>query len=182
MAMMRKVPAVHMLLATALVGALVVGCGGATHTGAGERWDGRVEETGQAADGATAGAAGETVQVEEETEPVATVPASPSELKGEHVEDVCYRLAKAGFTNIEPREDADLRVAMLHDEGDVSRVTIEGSSRFHDQDTYPSDARVVVEYHTFRNRQKRDISIEELKERVATWVADEQASRTGMTP
>ena len=172
MTMVRKTSVIYVLLVAALMLSLVAGCGGATRTGAGKRWDGHVEETTDAAEATTTG---EATQVEEQPEPRVTVPASPSEFKGEHVEDVCYRLAKAGFANIEPREDADLRVAMLHDEGDVSRVTIEGSSRFRVHDEYPSDARVVVEYHTFRNRQKRDISIEELEERIATWVAEGRA-------
>lgn len=112
----------------------------------------------------------------------AKVPGSPSVLKGEHVEDVCYQFVKAGFVQIEPREDADLRIAVLHDEGDVSKVTIEGDSSFHKDDEYPKDARVVVEYHTYRKKDKRSISTDDLKRSIEKWVNEAQAGSEGRGP
>lgn len=108
---------------------------------------------------------------------VATVPGSPSDLKGEHVEDVCYSFAKAGFTEIEPREDADLRIGVMHKEGDVSKVTIDGDSSFYEDDEYPTDARVVVEYHTYRDKDERSISKDELVESIEEWVAQAQPEK-----
>ena len=170
--------AARTFLATALTLALLAGCGNTTPTRAGERWDDHGNEAREVIDAPEAAGtptAPATPQAAEEAEPVAVVPASPSELKGEHVEDVCYRLIKAGFTNVEPREDADLRAGVLHDEGDVSKVTIEGDKRFHQGDEYAPDARVVVEYHTWRKRNKREISIDELEDHIAAWIAEERA-------
>lgn len=127
----------------------------------------------------TSGPATEAPRGEPVTTPVVITrtvrpPASPQDLKGEHVEDVCYRFAQAGFTQIVPREDADLRVALMHKEGDVSRVTIEGTSDFDEDDEFAPDVRVVVEYHTFRKESKRNISLEDLEASVREWVSQQR--------
>lgn len=88
------------------------------------------------------------------------MPQSSSSLKGMHYSDVVHLLEEAGFTDIQTREDADLWVAVLHSDGDVEKVTVGGDSYFSEGDRFAADDPVVVKYHTYRNKSKRESSEE----------------------
>lgn len=60
--------------------------------------------------------------------------------------EVCYRLMKFGFTNIEEVIKYDIKDGN-HKRGDVESVTIDGKKDYKKGDSFNSDAKVVVTYH-----------------------------------
>lgn len=98
--------------------------------------------------------AGESASVATATKVEA--PQSSSSLKGMHYDTVVRLFEEAGFTDIETKEDADLWIAVLHSDGDVEKVTVGGDSSFDEGDKFDSDDHVVIQYHTYRDKSKRE--------------------------
>ena len=67
----------------------------------------------------------------------------------ENYNDVILRLHNAGFSNIELDTDPDLIIALLHSDGDVESISINGETGFSEGDEYPSDSIIRIIYHTF---------------------------------
>ena len=77
------------------------------------------------------------------------VSSSSSSFTGEYKDDVKTLLEKDGFTNIELRAEGDLITGMLHQEGDVDTVSIDGKTSFSSGTAFNKDAKVVIAYHSF---------------------------------
>ena len=87
---------------------------------------------------------------EETTKPSKIYPPSSAaeyKLLKPNYKDVVLQFEKAGFTNIEIEEVADITTGFLADEGDVASVTIDGNSLFFEEDAYSADALVRITYH-----------------------------------
>lgn len=82
----------------------------------------------------------------------AKVSASASSLQGKHFEDVQTLLEKDGFTNIQLRPKGDLVAGVLHDEGDVDSVSIDGKTSFVSGDTFDANAKIVIAYHSYPDK------------------------------
>ena len=70
---------------------------------------------------------------------------------GKPCELVVEELMASGFTDIQTFENKDLIKGWIAKEGDVSGIWINGKCDFENGDDFPSDARVVIEYHVFRD-------------------------------
>ena len=76
------------------------------------------------------------------------LPVSSKEYVGENYNKVINDLESIGFVNISTRELKDIKLGLLVDEGEVESVSIDGDKKFKEDDAFPPDANVVVEYHT----------------------------------
>jgi len=77
------------------------------------------------------------------------MPASSSDLEGGNYQDVKTKLQVAGFTSIETSAVPDLIVGLLHQDGDVKEVSVNGETDFDADSTFPRGARIIIRYHTF---------------------------------
>ncbi len=77
------------------------------------------------------------------------MPTSASDLKGENYQDVVTRLKAAGFASIETTPIDDLIIGFLKKDGEVERVSVDGTTDFEANSRFPKGARIVVTYHTF---------------------------------
>lgn len=77
---------------------------------------------------------------------------SDNDLKGDNYEQVIKELEYLGFINIETAEQKDLVTGWITKFGEVARVSINGDSDFDEGDIFPKDAKVLVIYHTFKNK------------------------------
>jgi hypothetical protein len=79
----------------------------------------------------------------------AAMPASSSHLKGEDYQDVVSKLRSAGFTNVITATIDDLVTGWLTKDGEVEKVSVDGSTDFQANSKFPKGAEIVVTYHTF---------------------------------
>ena len=63
--------------------------------------------------------------------------------------DIVAKFENAGFTNVKTEKLEDLVFGWLTEDGEVEEVSINGETTFSTDSRYPSDATVVVTYHTF---------------------------------
>ena len=95
----------------------------------------------------------------EETKPEngIAVPGSAKDYKNTNYTDVKYVLEQAGFTNIIIEADPDLITGFVHDDGDIEDISINGISNFNKGDVFSPDARIRIQYHTYREKtEKKD--------------------------
>ena len=79
----------------------------------------------------------------------AAMPASSSHLKGEAYQDVVTSSRSAGFTNVTTATIDDLVFGLLKKDGEVEKVSVDGSTDFQANSMFPKGAEIVVTYHTF---------------------------------
>ena len=89
------------------------------------------------------------------------VPGSASDFKAEQYTDVVKQLKKAGFTNISTEKIEDLIAGILTSDGEVESVTIDGETDYIKGNDFPSDAEIVIKYHTFPEKSETVSSEEE---------------------
>jgi len=75
------------------------------------------------------------------------MPASASDFRRSHFEDVITQLQSAGFINIETTVLDDLVVSRR--DGEVERISVNGKTDFRKGSIYAKDAKIVVTYHMF---------------------------------
>lgn len=76
-------------------------------------------------------------------------PIGASSAKGENYEDVARQLETAGFTNVQLEGNGELIIGLLHDEGDVDEVSIDGKTSFSADKWFPEDAPVIVRFYSY---------------------------------
>ena len=76
-------------------------------------------------------------------------PVSSSSARGQNVDDIALRFEKAGFTNVAREPMGDLIIGLLHGEGDVEEISIDGNIEFEEGDAHNPDAKVVIRYHSY---------------------------------
>ena len=79
-------------------------------------------------------------------------PLKSKKCKGENYQNIEDKFEEAGFTNIKLKKDADLKVGILNKDGEVESVTINGDKKFDEGDAYPSNAEVIITYHTYKDK------------------------------
>lgn len=80
------------------------------------------------------------------------VPASASNLVGRNVHEVQDEFIAYGFTNIVLLPHKDLINGWLTKDGEIESVSINGEDDFGRKAKYLIDARIVIKYHTYRDR------------------------------
>lgn len=83
-------------------------------------------------------------------------PEKSKDQAGRHYEEVIADFEDHGFSNIKTVAIDDLVVGWFTDDGEVESVTINGSDDYKENEWYPSDAEVLIEYHTFPTSEDED--------------------------
>ena len=71
--------------------------------------------------------------------------------KGDDYQDVVVELEKMGFSNIETVPLGDLKKGIIHEDGHVKEVSINGNTKFKEGEIFDIDAVVIVSYHSYPN-------------------------------
>jgi cell division protein FtsL len=79
----------------------------------------------------------------------AKVTKSSTSFEDEYYDDVKTLLEKDGFTNVELRPMGDLITGVLHKEGEVESVSIDGNTSFTSGTYFDKNAKVVIAYHSY---------------------------------
>lgn len=88
----------------------------------------------------------------EETSDGIKMPFSSGVCKGDNYQDVISDLKNAGFTNIETEVLYDLVTGILTKDGEVEKVSVNGDAKYDPDARYPKDVKIVVTYHTFKEK------------------------------
>lgn len=107
-----------------------------------------------------------------------TVPADASKFEDKNYKDVVLQLKGAKFKNITLVKDADLIVSILHKEGDVESVTINGKDDFKKGDKFSPSAKVRVTYHTKADESSSSSSDADSSSSASSSSATDKASYT----
>ncbi|MDO4798245.1 MAG: hypothetical protein Q4A01_09550 [Coriobacteriales bacterium] len=78
------------------------------------------------------------------------MPAESEELVGRDCQEVMDLLTQAGFTNVVAKPHEDLMVGLLHNDGEVEKITVNGTTEFTTETSYPHDQEIVITYHTYQ--------------------------------
>ena len=81
------------------------------------------------------------------------VPFSANALHKLNCDEVTLRLQDLGFESVRKYPIKDLVTGWLIKDGSVERVSIAGNDNFKANSTYPYDAKIVIEFHTFKTRK-----------------------------
>jgi hypothetical protein len=81
------------------------------------------------------------------------VPFSANALHKLNCDEVTLRLQDLGFKSVRKYPIKDLVTGWLIKDGSVERVSIAGNDNFKANTTYPYDAKIVIEFHTFKTRK-----------------------------
>lgn len=85
--------------------------------------------------------------------PKVVVPRAYGAYLGRNFMEVRDELQAYGFSNFGFVIHKDLIKGWLTKDGEVSSIAINGKSEFKAKSKFPSDARVVIEYHTFKDKR-----------------------------
>ncbi len=77
------------------------------------------------------------------------VPTDACDYIGMDKDTVFYELKAYGFKNIVFQPKRDLIKGWINKDGDVVEVRINGKNDFEKNQKFPSESRIVIEYHTF---------------------------------
>ena len=88
-------------------------------------------------------------------------PEESKDQAGRHYEEVIADFEYHGFLNIKTVAIEDLVVGWFTEDGEVESVTINGADDYKENEWYPSDAEVLIEYHTFPTHEDEDKHKEE---------------------
>lgn len=75
-------------------------------------------------------------------------PMKAKKCKGENYEKIKESFENAGFTDITVKGNGELKVGLLHKEGEVEYISINGDDSFGKGDKFPEDAKVVISYYS----------------------------------
>lgn len=78
----------------------------------------------------------------------ARTPLKASKCDGENYEKIKKEFELAGFTNITAKGNGKLKIGLLHKEGDVETVSINGKNNFGKGDNFPVDAEIIITYYS----------------------------------
>ena len=81
------------------------------------------------------------------------MPVASKELKGHNCQDVKTELQSAGFTSVETVALPDLKIGLFNKPGEVEEVSVNGRTDFDAESRFPTDARILIRYHTFPEKK-----------------------------
>ena len=81
-----------------------------------------------------------------------TVPFVLKNLRKLNYYDVQTKLSKLGFVNILVQPIRDLTIGWIKRDGSVESVSIDGDTNFKKNAVFKYDVSIMIEYHTFKNR------------------------------
>ena len=87
---------------------------------------------------------------------VLNVSKSSDEIFGENFQTVISELEETGFTKIETKVLDDLTTGWLTKDGEIEQVEINVNTEFSANDSFQKDSKIVITYHTFPKKEKRD--------------------------
>ena len=81
-------------------------------------------------------------------------PVSAEYAKNTNYQTILNQFIENGFTNIELVKQEDLVFGLFHSEGDIVSVTINGMKDFKENDKFPKNAKVIIKYHVFKEKEE----------------------------
>lgn len=84
------------------------------------------------------------------------VTAASKDYKGENYLVIKKELENAGFINIDLMAEEDLVTGWITKDGSIERISINGDNDFDDYSYFPVDAKIVITYHTFKDKEDDD--------------------------
>lgn len=77
------------------------------------------------------------------------MPEDYNDLDGDNYKTVVKKLENAGFTNIELVDLADLKVAVLYDDGEIDTIKVNDESNYFNKgDWFDPNTKIVIVYHS----------------------------------
>jgi hypothetical protein len=89
------------------------------------------------------------------------VSKSSDEWHRENYQTVISELEETGFTNIQTKVIEDVTIGIRPKVGEVSKVVIDGDSKFSANDRFEKDSKIVITYHTYAKEKKSDKKADE---------------------
>ncbi|CAN7531752.1 DUF4839 domain-containing protein [Rossellomorea sp. LjRoot5] len=86
----------------------------------------------------------------------AKTPSGSSVQKGRDYEEVVNEFKEKGFKNMRTEKREDLVTGWLTKDGEVESVSVDGDQDYSSDEWYSNDVEVVITYHTFPEKEKRD--------------------------
>ena len=80
------------------------------------------------------------------------IPSSSDDYIGKNYMDVVGELNAYGYKNIVLMPKKDLFNGWLVKDGEIEEITINGKEHFRKNAKFPSESRIVIVYHTFRDK------------------------------
>ena len=80
-------------------------------------------------------------------------PVSAEYAKDLNYQTILNQFIQNGFSNIVLEKQEDLIFGLLHSEGDIVSVTIDGMKDFKQKDKFPKNAKVIIKYHAFKEKK-----------------------------
>ena len=105
-------------------------------------------------------------------------PASASSFHKENYKDVVTKFEKSGFTNIELQKLEDLITGWITKDGSVESVSIDGDSNYDSSKKYSKNSKILIVYHTFKNREKKTNTSSETIQNETTIMSSEATQDT----
>ncbi|MCC5804112.1 DUF4839 domain-containing protein [Rossellomorea vietnamensis] len=93
----------------------------------------------------------------------AKTPSGSSVQKGRDYEEVVKDFKEKGFKNTKTEKVEDLVTGWLTKDGEVESVSVDGDQDYSPDDWYSNDVEVVITYHTFPEKEKRDTGADDEK-------------------
>ena len=78
----------------------------------------------------------------------AKTPLKAKKCEGENYEKIKKEFESAGFTNITANGNGKLKIGLLHSEGDIETISINGDKKFGKGDKFPKDAEITITYYS----------------------------------
>ena len=78
------------------------------------------------------------------------MPTDADDLVGRDVHEVEDMFREWGFTNLVLEPHGDLLVGMLHADGEVEKITINGTTEFTMDSFFAPDQEIIITYHTYQ--------------------------------
>lgn len=91
----------------------------------------------------------------------AKTPSGSSAQKGRDYQEVEQDFKESGFTNIKSIALEDLVLGLLNKEGSVDMVTVGGDENYSPDKWLPADTEVIINYHSFPQKDSDNESIED---------------------
>ena len=89
------------------------------------------------------------------------IPSSSKNYKGANYQEVVSELQGAGFTNVQTEVLDDLVTGWLTKDGEVEQVSVDGDTTFSTDSKYSADVKIIVTYHTYPEKPKKETNPKE---------------------
>lgn len=120
----------------------------------------------------------ETQEKEKPTGDKIETPMSAKDCKNKNYKEIKEEFEKSGFTNIETKGLEDMIVGILSSENEVKTIEIDGDSKFSKGDSFAKDAKIVISYHSYPEKEEKTTTQKEETTKKETTTTTERTTTT----